>query len=166
MKDTTFWPNEEQLKRLAKAYKPNADKSGLEETPITQLSYPLNDRKRQPVPAGGLFSTAADISKFCRMLLSGGTLEGKRYLSEAAIEQMTTKQTGPLVKDGYGFGLSAKDATGTYGHAGAYKTWMGVDTQKQIAMVFLIQNNGFRDEELGKTLKPAFLEAARELAKP
>src|SRR6516162_2460961 len=61
MKDTTFWPNEEHLKRLAKSYKPNADKSDLEETKITQLKYPLGDRARQPVPAGGLFSTAADV---------------------------------------------------------------------------------------------------------
>src|SRR5205823_1560966 len=44
MKDTTFWPNDEQLSRLARSYKPNAAKNGLEETPITQLSYPLNDR--------------------------------------------------------------------------------------------------------------------------
>src|SRR5207248_4689217 len=37
MKDTTFWPNEEQLTRLAKSYKPNAAKNDLEETVITQL---------------------------------------------------------------------------------------------------------------------------------
>src|SRR6202023_2783395 len=47
MKDTTFWPNEEQLARLAKSYPPNADKTGLEEITVTQLKYPLNDRKRQ-----------------------------------------------------------------------------------------------------------------------
>ena len=37
MKDTTFWPNEEQLTRLAKSYKPDAAKTGLEEFTITQL---------------------------------------------------------------------------------------------------------------------------------
>ena len=31
MKDTTFWPNEEQVSRLAKPYKPSADKTKLEE---------------------------------------------------------------------------------------------------------------------------------------
>ncbi|HLQ45441.1 MAG TPA: serine hydrolase domain-containing protein, partial [Planctomycetaceae bacterium] len=51
MKDTTFWPNEEQVSRLAKPYKPNADKTGLEETTISQLTYPLTDRKRTPMPA-------------------------------------------------------------------------------------------------------------------
>jgi hypothetical protein len=34
MKDTTFWPTVTQPQRLAKAYKPNADKTGLEEMPI------------------------------------------------------------------------------------------------------------------------------------
>ncbi len=75
MKDTTFWPSEEQLQRLAKSYKPNADKTGLEETPITSLTYPLVDRKRNPCPAGGLFSTATDLSTFCRMILNGGAYE-------------------------------------------------------------------------------------------
>src|SRR5262249_1112701 len=70
MKDTTFWPTEEQLKRLAKAYRPK-DKSGLEETTITQLQYPLADRNRKPMPAGGLFSTASDVGRFCQMILNG-----------------------------------------------------------------------------------------------
>jgi CubicO group peptidase (beta-lactamase class C family) len=30
MKDTTFWPTEAQMKRIAKSYKPNAHKTGLE----------------------------------------------------------------------------------------------------------------------------------------
>src|SRR6185295_6225753 len=53
MKDTTFWPNEEQVGRLAKSYKPNAAKDGLEETTVGQLTYPLTDRRRQSMPAGG-----------------------------------------------------------------------------------------------------------------
>ena len=61
MKDTTFWPNSRQVRRLAKSYKANADKTGLEETTITQLRYPLTDRTRQPMPAGGLFSTALPL---------------------------------------------------------------------------------------------------------
>ena len=110
MKDTTFWPNEEQLTRLAKSYKPNADKTDLEETTVTQLRYPLNDRTRQPMPAGGLFSTAADVAKFCQMILNGGELDGRRYLSEAAVKQMTSKQTPEALKEGYGFGWSTNGA--------------------------------------------------------
>ena len=50
--DTTFWPNEEQVTRLAKAYRPDAENTGLVETTIGQLTYPLPDHRRQPLPAG------------------------------------------------------------------------------------------------------------------
>ncbi len=108
MKDTTFWPSEEQLTRLAKSYKPNAGKNDLDEMPISQLKYPLSDRKRQPMPAGGLFSTAGDVARFCQMVLNGGIgmANGQRILSEEAVKQMTTRQTGDIVKDNYGLGWS------------------------------------------------------------
>src|SRR5260370_38835981 len=102
MKDTTFWPTEEQAKRVAKSYRPNADKSDLVEMKIGQLQYPLSDRKRQPMPAGGLFSTAADLAQFCQMMLNGGVFNGKRYLSEDAVKEMTKKQTPDGVKDSGG----------------------------------------------------------------
>src|SRR5205807_719009 len=92
MKDTTFWPVGDQLKRLAKGYRPTKDKKGLEETTIGQLTYPLSDRKRQPMPAGGLFSTATDVAHFCQMVLAGGVYEGQRYLSEESVKVMTSKQ--------------------------------------------------------------------------
>jgi CubicO group peptidase (beta-lactamase class C family) len=141
MKDTTFWPNAEQLTRLAKSYKPNAAKDGLEETTISQLTYPLSDRRRQPMPAGGLFSTAADVATFCQMVLNGGEWRGKRYLSESAIKQMTTRQTGETLKESYGLGWST--GGGTFGHGGAFATNMSVDPKRGLITVFLVQHNGF-----------------------
>ncbi len=62
MKDTTFWPNAEQIGRLAQTYKLDPQTKNLVEVPIDQLTYPLNDRlHRYPMPAGGLFSTAEDV---------------------------------------------------------------------------------------------------------
>ena len=78
MKDTTFWPNAEQVARLAKSYKPTADKKDLEETTIFRLRYPLDDRSRQVVPGSGLFSTAADLSIFYRMIANQGVFGGRR----------------------------------------------------------------------------------------
>jgi CubicO group peptidase (beta-lactamase class C family) len=37
----------------------------------------------------GLFSTAQDLSRFCRMMLAGGTLDGKRVLAQRTVDQMT-----------------------------------------------------------------------------
>ena len=157
MKDTTFWPNPEQLKRLAKAYKPKAHASGLEETPIGQLKYPLDDRQRQPMPAGGLFSTATDLSLFYRMILHGGTLDGRRYLSEKAVKQMTSKQTGNLPTP-YGFGFST--GGGHIGHGGAYGTDSSIDQQHQLITIFLVQHAGWNAE--GKKILPLFRQAAVE----
>jgi len=159
MNDTTFWPNERQLQRLAKPYKPNADKNGLEETTITQLRYPLDDRRRQPMPAGGLFSTAADVGRFCRMVLRGGELDGRRYLSESAVAQMTSKQTGDSIKDGYGLGWST--GGGSFGHGGAYSTNMTIDAKRGRITVYMVQHAGFPGN--GGEALGAFRKAADEL---
>jgi CubicO group peptidase (beta-lactamase class C family) len=140
MKDTTFWPTDEQLKRLAKSYSANKTKDGLVETTIGQLSYPLNDRKRQPMPAGGLFSTAGDVGRFCQMVLGGGVFEGKRILSEEAVREMTRKQTGPKINVGYGLGWST--GGGNFGHGGAFATNMNVDSKRGLITVWMVQQAG------------------------
>ena len=141
MKDTTCWPDKERLARLAKSYKPNKAKSDLEETTVTQLRYPLDDRKRQPMPAGGLFSTARDVGRFCQMILRRGELEGRRYLSEDSVEQMTSKQTGDHLNVGYGLGWSTSGAQ--FGHGGAYATNMTIDPGRGLITVFMVQHAGF-----------------------
>jgi len=158
MKDTTFWPTEKQVRRLAKSYKPDAAKTGLEETTITQLRYPLSDRSREPMPAGGLFSTAADVARFCQMMLNRGELGGRRYLSEAAVSQMTTRQTPGTVKESYGLGFSVGD--GEFGHGGAYATNMTIDTQHKLIFVWMVQHAGFPGG--GEKSRDAFMQAAKD----
>ena len=159
MKDTTFWPSVSQLKRLAESYKPATNNAGLQKITVTQLRYPLNDRTRQPMPAGGLFSTAQDVARFCRMILNGGELDGKRYLSQAAVRQMTSKQTGEAVKEGYGFGWSTSG--NTFGHGGAYATNMEIDTQTGLITIWMVQHAGFPGN--GKQAEGSFHLAARNL---
>ena len=156
MKDTTFWPNPRQIARLTKSYRPNAAKDNLEETTVTQLRYPLDDRKnRFPMPAGGLFSTASDLARFCRMVMNGGELDGKRYLSESAVKEMTSKQTGSL-PDGYGLGWST--GGGNFGHGGAYATNMNVDTNRGLVTVWMVQHAGYPLD--GDKAAGAFRQAA------
>ena len=159
MKDTTFWPSDEQVSRLAKSYKANAAKTALEETVVNQLTYPLNNRKRSPCPAGGLFSTAADVGVFCQMLLNGGQLNGKRYISEAAIKELSRKQTPESVKNSYGFGFAVNGTQ--YGHGGAYSTNMNIDPQHGLVTVFMVQNAGWLEE--GKKAQGIFSKAANDL---
>jgi CubicO group peptidase (beta-lactamase class C family) len=159
MVDTTFHPNGSQLKRLAKSYKAtkSAGQPQLEEVHIGFLKYPLDDPARYPAPGGGLFSTAHDVCRFCQMLAAGGTLDGRTYLSPDAVRQMTTKQTGPLVKKNYGFGLEVSDGQ-RFGHGGAYQTAMTVD--HGIIRVFLVQQASAW--AAGSPLKD-FDEAVRQL---
>jgi CubicO group peptidase (beta-lactamase class C family) len=159
MRDTTFWPSGEQLLRLAKAYKPGPEKTGLVETPIAQLKYPLDDRTRQPMPAGGIFSTARDLARFCQMMLGGGVFEGRRYLSESAVSEMTTRQTGASLKESYGLGWAI--GPGTFGHGGAYATNMTIDAKRGLITVFLVQHAGFPGS--GGKSQAAFRQAALEI---
>ena len=83
MKSTTFYPTDEQRARLVTAYAKNKDTGALEPVPPRADFGP---RDRPPQGNGGLYSTATDYARFCQMLLNGGTLEGRRYLSDASDE--------------------------------------------------------------------------------
>mgnify|MGYP002629922414 CR=1 FL=1 len=145
MTDTTFWPNKEQVARLAKSYRPDKAKTNLEEFPFSQLTYPLTDRSRRfPMPAGGLFSTARDTVRFCQMLLNGGELDGKRYLSEAATTELTKRQTPTSVKESYGLGLTV--SPNGFGHGGAHATNMEMRPDKGLAFIWMVQHGGFPGE--------------------
>ena len=172
MTNTTCHPTSKQLERLAKSYKSNAAKDGLEETPINQLTYPLDATNRFASAAGGYFSTATDLAIFCRMILNGGVFQGKHYLSEAAIAEMTSSHTKDLMgKSGSAYGLgwqiSGRRATatdpkhsGTVGHGGAYSTNMQIDLQHQLITIFLVQHASYPKE--GGSIFPAFRGAALE----
>jgi CubicO group peptidase (beta-lactamase class C family) len=174
MKDTTFWPDAEQLGRLAKSYKTDARGTGLEETPCFLLTYPLDDRKRAASPSGGLFSTATDMSVFCRMILGDGVYAGRRYLSKAAVSEMTSTHTGDLPVAGnetWGYGycwntvrqfhqeIDPVRTMGSFGHGGAYGTIMWIDPPRQRATVFMIQCADLAEREHASRWT-AFMKAA------
>ena len=145
MKDTTFWPSEAQVQRLAKSYRPDATKKKLEAFPFGQLTSPLFDRTRRfPMPAGGLFSTAQDTATFCRMMLNGGKLDGRRYVSEAAFRELTKRQTPESVKNSYGLGFSV--GGDWFGHGGAHATNMSIHPAKGLVLVWMVQHGGFPGE--------------------
>ena len=162
MSDTAFWPNEEQLARLAKCYKANAGKTGLEETPLdSRFSFPLNDAvRRYPMPGIGLFSTASDMLKFCQMFLNGGVYGGRRYLSAETVARMTTKQTPAGIKNEYGFGWAT--GAGRYSHGGSFNTFMSVDPGTGLIAIYLTQHTGPMVNG-GEKAKAAFDTAARLL---
>jgi len=176
MKDTTFWPTERQARRIAKSYQPGKDGHSLEETSVFFLKGPLTSRTRTAFPAGGLYSTASDLTKFYQMVLNGGIVGNRRYLSEAAVKQMTTTQTGDLKTgfvDGMSFGLgwgvvkqptgvTAVLSPGTFGHGGAYGTQGWIDPQRELVLVMMIQRAKLPNGD-ASDMRRVFQESAVEV---
>ncbi|MEJ5343146.1 MAG: serine hydrolase domain-containing protein [Thermogutta sp.] len=157
MKDTTFWPDKEQLSRLARAYRYDAQSKELVSVQIDQLAYPLDDRQnRYPVPAGGLFSTAADLVKFYQMLLNNGTFEGKRLISEDAVREMTSRQTRPELDNSYGLGFVVNGPV--FGHGGSHGTNTLADRRKDAILVWLVQHAGPEAQETFRQVDQIFSE--------
>jgi CubicO group peptidase (beta-lactamase class C family) len=173
MKDTTFYPDEDQAKRIAGSYSRNAA-GELEKAALMFLgNAPLTSRERYPRANGGLFSTAPDYARFARMILHGGELDGKRYLSEKSVQQMTTVQSGDLVTgftpgNGWGLGwcvirepqgVSATLSPGTHGHGGAYGTQAWIDPVKKRIHLLMVQRANFPNSD-GSEVRRLFHEAA------
>lgn len=143
MRDTTFSPSEDQGKRVATAYS------------YTEGALRRVERKpaRFAEPGAGAYSTAADLARFYQMVLNKGTFNGRRVLSAAAVETMTTVQTGNLEAgfapgQGYGLGWGVTrdskgsfrySSVGSFGHGGAFRTYGWVDPAKDMVCVLLMQ---------------------------
>jgi CubicO group peptidase (beta-lactamase class C family) len=137
MTETTFWPSETQIARLAAAYGPNKEKNGYARSDIGFLTKPYSDRTRRfPEAGGGLFSTTHDIFRYGLMLANDGELDGKRYLSHAAMEELRKEQTG-TTKVNYSLGYHLRN--GLFGHDGAYGTDLSVDPKTGMVAIFMVQ---------------------------
>jgi CubicO group peptidase (beta-lactamase class C family) len=193
MKDTTCWPNEEQSARLAHTARLAEDRRTLVEikqdkdvksevilkwsggvpvpaalTADMGAGVAFDYGKRYAMPAGGYFSTAHDLGRFCRMLLRDGELDGKRYLSAKAVRAMSAIQTGGVPvnpQEAYGVGWSVKirddegPSAGSFGHRGARRTAMWIDPHNQLAMIILVERFDMPGDQQ-KAMYGGFMKAA------
>lgn len=160
MNDTTFWPDKNQLARLATSYRGDPEKHTLAPGPVSGRTYPLDDRaRRHPTPGGGLFSTAADVAKFGRLLLNQGRFGGHRIISEKSIAEMTRRQTPPDAGAAYGLGL-VLGAGGRFGHGGAHGTNLTVWPAEKRVTVYMVQRIAKYGAPDGEKLRPALEKAA------
>jgi CubicO group peptidase (beta-lactamase class C family) len=93
MKNTTFYPSRKPSAHLVGTCRKNRATGALE---MAAPPAGFGTEGRPALGNGGLFSTGPDYARFCQMLLAGGTLNGKRYLSPEAMKLLTTVQTGDL----------------------------------------------------------------------
>lgn len=93
MVDTGFWVPKEKQHRLSKVYQTNYQKWVVEETTTNNhlgVSHTMDKPPAFESGGAGLCSTLDDYAKFATMLLNGGELNGKRILSKAAVDYMTS----------------------------------------------------------------------------
>jgi len=193
MNDTTFWPTAEQAQRLVRTSRRADDKQSLEEihhekalTPalVEKLGPGVNVPppiladmglaaisqyfQRYAEPAGGLYSTAADVGRFCQMMLGRGVLQGRRLLSEQAVQEMTAIHTGQVrvnPQEAWGLGWTVKIGTeegqslGSFGHRGARRTAMWADPTNGLVLVLLVERFDMTGEEQ-KVFYGTFMKAA------
>jgi CubicO group peptidase (beta-lactamase class C family) len=151
MVDTGFSVPEEKLERVAVCYRRQGGK--LVPTSPGQAIDPRQPPKLES-GGGGLFSTADDFARFCRMLLGGGALGEVRVLSEASAAEMMRDQLDGipapmLTLTGGAFGLGLAVTTpvdekgphsGTVWWGGYAGTGFWIDREADMVGVFMIQN--------------------------
>lgn len=138
-------------------------------------------RTRWESGGGGLVSTVKDYARFGQMILNGGELEGRRYLSREAFTLMTTDKVGPgsgvehddnyYPGDGFGFGLGFGVRTGIgvlkpprAGSIGELKwdsgsgIYLGIDP-KEDTVYILMEQTGIERGRIVPTVKKLFYEA-------
>jgi len=140
MRDTAFAPPQSWVKRIAPTEVVNAH------GPLRGAVHDGNARLLHGVAGhAGVFSTATDLSRYVRMLLSGGALGGKRYLKEATVRAMfsphvigeSTRGLGWDITSPYSRTLGAYFPMGSVGHTGFTGTAIWMDPPSQVYMILL-----------------------------
>ena len=151
MVDTSFAIPDNKKSRYALAF-PNDPLTGKAQT-VLHAGKPIKFDCGGACAAG----TAIDYLRFAQMLVNGGALDGKRIVSRAMLEMMTSDQLGPdirarttstVLNEGYTFGLgfairqeagqsSIAGSKGDYTWGGAYGTYFWVDPKEELVAVFM-----------------------------
>ena len=148
MKDTSFNPSMESTSRCAATL--NSDNSLL----VGQVQDYEARQLGGVAGHAGLFSTAGDLARFCRMLLTGGEYEGKRILSERTVNQMTAPyfSRGGKVVRGLGWDIdspySSPRGNGfsevSFGHTGYSGSSVWIDPASDTFVVLLTSRLEYR----------------------
>ncbi|HEY7466295.1 MAG TPA: serine hydrolase domain-containing protein [Dehalococcoidia bacterium] len=165
MVDSGFSVPADDVERFAACYRPGKDGE-----PLLVVEDRPDDSSRYTSPrtylsgAGGMVSTASDYMRFCKMLASGGELDGRRVIGTRTLEfmalnhlpggrdlsQMGSESAGETSKEGVGFGLGfarvlnpaalgGLSVEGEYYWGGAASTAFWIAPAEDLAVVFMTQ---------------------------
>ncbi len=149
MRNTTFFPTEQQRKRIATLYGPGDDRA------LVRNDNFISGRGSPDAanPSGGLYSTARDMFRFYQMVLDKGQFRSQQIVSVESVKRMTSPQTGDLKTGftpgncwGLGWcivrqpqGVTEMLSSSTFGHGGAFGTQGWVDPITETIYVLMIQ---------------------------
>jgi CubicO group peptidase (beta-lactamase class C family) len=154
MKETSFY--------VADAAKHSRIAEPLKADRVLGVDAQMNDPRvavRWEPGGQGMVGTTTDYARFLQMLVGGGSLEDKRYLSRKTVTFMTADHLGNVIAPGpyylpgpgYGFGLGfgvRKDGgvspipgtPGDYYWGGVAGTYFWVDPREDMFVVFMMQS--------------------------
>lgn len=121
-----------------------------------EVHDPTTRRMDGVAGSAGLFTTAADLARFARMLLAEGELDGVRLLRSDSVRLMTTVQSAPQVAARRGMGMDIDSPfarprgtlfpVGSYGHTGFTGCILWIDPYSGTFYVFL-SNRVYPDDK-------------------
>src|SRR5947207_13078858 len=171
MKDTGFAASPDRTARLATVYQRTPN--GL--TPAQNANQLISATYFSA--SGGLMSTAEDYLQIAQMLVNGGTLNGKRYLSPKTVELLSSNHTGEMVNGqmgrparGMGFALGVqvwldpvaadrRVSPGACGWEGAYGTHQVMEpSEKSVAVIKMQGGNGPLQRDFENAVRQAIVE--------
>lgn len=153
MVDTTYLPSDEQLPRIVDFI---ATKNSTLSMGSISAKSGFAGYDDGTVGGGwGLFSTLDDYSRFARMLLRGGELDGVRILKEetvalmTAVNELSVKANMNPVQN-WGLSVRVREKTtssqplsaGSYGWSGAYGTHFWVDPELGYVAIYMLNLSG------------------------
>ncbi len=159
MKDTGFFVPEEKWNRFAQWYKKDEATGHIDVFKDWHLGVGKYDEAPLFESGGaGLVSTLEDYSHIARMMLNGGNYKGKQILKPETITLMSSDHLTKEQKirfdwdsvKGHGYGFLVRvvqepEATGTHATPGDFGwdgwtgTYISLNPEKELAIVYLIQ---------------------------
>jgi CubicO group peptidase (beta-lactamase class C family) len=111
-------------------------------------------------PAGSINSTANDMAKWLKFVVNGGTVDGKRLVSETGYEEWTKPQMKIAGKTSYGFGWFLQDWNGNKvvqhgGNIDGFNSMVAMIPEKKLGFAMLSNVTG---SSLGNELMPIIFE--------
>lgn len=159
MTDTVFLPNDALKKRIA----PTGKRDG--KIILGEVHDPRSFRLGGVAGHAGLFSSADDTARYCRMLLNGGELDGVRILKPETVKLFTEPHEVPSTGKSkqfrsYGWDVDTdfSGQRGTifpkgqgYGHSGFTGTSVWIDPKSRTAVIVL--TNRVHPDDKGNVLR-------------